>query len=197
MMDGPGSVVPLRFDLSELVQRSVATMYSHLVTRPTGRALRIGIESQITELGALCISVLDFRQVVVLDYSCADETIAKLLQRFQHADRPCEVYFVARGVSERHREPIEAVLKRQGLALVAEMDGESTLLGEVGPFEERVWRALEQLTHAGAPELMAVLSPAGDENLEGALGALERRRLIARVPGAIPYHSLIALSTRT
>src|SRR5688500_15443890 len=110
MTDGPGSVVPLRFDLSELVQRSVATMYSHLVTRPTGRALRIGIESQITELGALCISVLDFRQVVVLDYSCADETIAKLLQRFQQPDRP-QVYFVARGVSERHREPIEAVLK--------------------------------------------------------------------------------------
>jgi hypothetical protein len=197
MTDGPGSVVPLRFDLSELVQRSVATMYSHLVTRPTGRALRIGIESQITELGALCISVLDFRQVVVLDYSCADETIAKLLQRFQQSDRPCEVYFVARGVSERHREPIEAVLKRQGLALVAEMDGESTLLGDVEAFELKVWRALEQLTHAGAPELLTVLSPASDENLEGALGVLERRRLIARVPGPTPYYSLIALSTRT
>ncbi|NIQ53719.1 MAG: hypothetical protein GWN71_09965, partial [Gammaproteobacteria bacterium] len=68
-----GPVVPLRFDLSDLVKRSVATLYSHLVTRPTGQALRLGIESQISELGALCLTVLDFSEVVVLDYSCADE----------------------------------------------------------------------------------------------------------------------------
>jgi hypothetical protein len=76
-------VVPLRFDMSDMVRRSVATLYSHLVTRPTGRRLRLGIEAQITELGALCITVLDFSEVVVLDYSCADETVAKLIQRFQ------------------------------------------------------------------------------------------------------------------
>ena len=36
-------VVPFSFDLSTLVQRSVASLYSHLVTRPTGRALRLSV----------------------------------------------------------------------------------------------------------------------------------------------------------
>src|SRR5690606_34547844 len=89
-MIGPNRVVPLRFDLSDLVRRSVASLYSHLVTRPTGQALRIGIESQIAELGAICVSILDFTQVIVLDYSCADETVAKLLMRYQQPDRPAE-----------------------------------------------------------------------------------------------------------
>ena len=102
-MHGPGHVIPFSFDLSSLVQRSVASLYSHLVTRPTGRALRLGIESQIGEIGSVCLSVLDFTQVVVLDYSCADEAVAKLIQRYQAADRPADAYFVARGLGEQHR----------------------------------------------------------------------------------------------
>ena len=86
-MNGVGPVVPsFCFDLSTLVRRSVASLYSHLVTRPTGQALRLGIESQICELGTPCVSVLDFSQVAVLDYSCADETVAKLLKRYQQPD---------------------------------------------------------------------------------------------------------------
>ena len=85
-----GNVVPLRFDMSDMVRQTVATLYSHLVTRPTGQALRLGIEAQITELGALSINVLDFSEVVVLDYSCADETVAKLIKRFLLPDRPAE-----------------------------------------------------------------------------------------------------------
>jgi anti-sigma regulatory factor (Ser/Thr protein kinase) len=90
MSPGNGSIVSIRFDLSELVRRSIATLYSHLVTRPTGRAIRMGIEAQIAEMGTPCVSVLDFSDVVVLDYSCADETVARLIARFQAADRPGE-----------------------------------------------------------------------------------------------------------
>ena len=36
-------MIPYSFDLSSLVKRSVASLYSHLVTRPTGRALRLGL----------------------------------------------------------------------------------------------------------------------------------------------------------
>src|SRR5687768_7069016 len=99
----PGQVVPFSFDLHTLVQRSVASLYSHLVTRPTGRALRLGIETQIGDIGTVCLSVLDFTQVVVLDYSCADEVVAKLIQRYAAEDRPADAYFVARGLGEQHR----------------------------------------------------------------------------------------------
>jgi hypothetical protein len=186
-------VTPLRFDLSELVQRSVATLYSHLVTRPTGRALRIGIEAQITELGTLCVSVLDFTQVVVLDYSCADETVAKLIQRFQAEDRPADVYFVARGVSERHRDPIEEALKRHGLSLVAEMqDTGFILLGEATSFERDVWDALHQLGR-GAAEDVAGAVRAPFPEVCNALGALEKRRVVMNVGDATGYASLPSL----
>src|SRR5688500_20128594 len=89
-MNHPAGVIPVAFNLSTLVQRSVASLYSHLVTRPTGQALRLGIESQIGELGNFCVSVLDFSNVIVLDYSCADEVVAKLIQRYQRDDRRSE-----------------------------------------------------------------------------------------------------------
>ena len=114
-MNSSGNVIPFSFDLSTLVQRSVASLYSHLVTRPTGRALRLGIESQIGEIGSVCLSVLDFTQVVVLDYSCADEAVAKLIQRYQMADRPADAYFVARGLGEQHRDPRQVAVVRLGI----------------------------------------------------------------------------------
>jgi hypothetical protein len=160
----PGHVVPFSFDLSSLVQRSVASLYSHLVTRPTGRALRMGIESQIGEIGSACLSVLDFTQVVVLDYSCADEAVAKLIQRYQAADRPADAYFVARGLGEQHRHPIEEVLVRHRLTLVAELAGEFVLLGSTTELERAAWHALQQLRAGAARDVAARLraAPAGD-----------------------------------
>jgi hypothetical protein len=181
-MSRPGDVIPFSFDLSLLVQRSVASLYSHLVTRPTGRALRLGIESQIGELGEACVSVLDFTQVVVLDYSCADEAVAKLLQRFLGADRPVDAYFVARGLGEQHREPIEVVLERHHLALVAERADGYDLLGFAAPLERAAWTVVEHARHTTAPSVARCLDI--DAALADAtLGALASRRVLLSVPG--------------
>jgi hypothetical protein len=51
MADG-ARLVPVRFDLSALVTRSVATFYSQLVTRPTGQALRLDLSVLTTRSGA-------------------------------------------------------------------------------------------------------------------------------------------------
>jgi hypothetical protein len=185
-----GDVVPLRFDMSDMVRRSVATLYSHLVTRPTGQALRLGIEAQIAELGALCLTVLDFSEVVVLDYSCADETVAKLIQRFQREDRPAEAYFIARGVDDRHRETIESVLARQDLAIAAELgDGEVTLLGEVGALERAAWEALGDLARGGVGEVAERLD-ASEGETRAALESLARRRVVARIDIPRTYFAL-------
>ncbi len=189
----PGDVASLSFDLSALVRRSVATLYSHLVTRPTGRALRLGIESQLEELGGPSLSILDFRQVVVLDYSCADEIVARLLRRFQGADRPGDVYFLARGVAERHREPIEEVLLRHGLALVAELDqGDVALLGAAPDFHRAAWAALERLRRAHAEEVAVALA-ASAADTAAALDALAARRLAVAARAQAPYVALTAL----
>lgn len=185
-----GHVIPLRVDMSDMVRRSIATLYSHLVTRPTGQALRLGIETQITELGALCLTVLDFTEVAVLDYSCADEIVAKLIQRFQREDRPAEAYFLARGIEDRHRETIEAVLGRQGLAITAELaEGGVVLLGEVPPAEREAWDALEAMGRA-APAEVAARTGAGEADSGRALESLARRRVVARIDIPRTYYAL-------
>jgi hypothetical protein len=191
-MSDVGPVVPLRFDLSDLVKRSVATLYSHLVTRPTGQALRVGIESQISELGARCLTVLDFSEVVVLDYSCAEETVAKLLQRFQRQDRPADAYFVARGVDDRHQDTLDAVLARQGLTMVAELVEGPELLGHATPVEAAVWSALQRMTRGDA---CAIAAEAGypEATAASALDDLAHRRTIMRVDIPRTYFALTPL----
>lgn len=191
-MSDLGPVVPLRFDLSDLVKRSVATLYSHLVTRPTGQALRVGIESQISELGALCLTVLDFTEVVVLDYSCAEETVAKLIQRFQREDRPADAYFIARGVDDRHRETLETVLERQGLTLVAELEGGPRLLGHTTPVEDAAWGALQRLDRADAASVAAD-AEYPEPTVTEALDDLARRRVLVRVDIPRTYFALTGL----
>src|SRR3954471_9417168 len=128
-------------------RRSVTSLFSNLVTRPTGRAIRSGVESQIAEMegpaATPCLSILDFSQVRVLDYSCADEIVAKLLLRFTGDERPCEAYFVVLGVQEHHEEVIEAVLERHSLLLVPRDDaGAVKLLGAATPLHRAAWDTL-------------------------------------------------------
>jgi hypothetical protein len=189
-MNDLGHIVPLRVDMSAMVRRSIATLYSHLVTRPTGQALRLGIETQITELGALCLTVLDFSEVAVLDYSCADEIVAKLIKRYQREDRPAEAYFLARGIEDRHRETIEAVLGRQGLAITAELaDGSVVLLGDASSAERAAWGILEVLGRA-APGEVAARTGVEESESARALESLARRRVVARIDIPRTYFAL-------
>jgi hypothetical protein len=133
----------ITIDVGEVLQRSVTSLYSSLVTRQTGRAVRMAIETQLHGAGARSLSLIDFSEVVVIDFSCADEVVAKLLRRFLD-DEACDAYFVFRGVLEPHRDQIETVLERQGLAAVIEnRPGRFTLAGVRSESEERVWVALE------------------------------------------------------
>lgn len=185
-------IVPVAFDLSTLVPRSVASLYSHLVTRPTGQALRLGIESQIRELGSFCVSVLDFSQVVVLDYSCADEVIAKLIMNFQRDDRSNDAYFVVRGLAEEHTDPIEEVLVRHQLALVAEIDGGYVLLGHASPGERDVWSELQKHGN-GEPHELARFIGYNERETSAALTALHQRRTILRPSNSPRFYSLTTL----
>ncbi len=187
-------VVPFHFDLSDHVRRSVATLYSHLVTRPTGQALRMGIESRIRESEGPCVSVLDFTEVVVLDYSCADETVAKLVRRYCSEDRPAPAYFLARGVAPHHRETLETVLIRQGMALVAEVLGVGArLLGYASELEHAVWRAVED---GGSLSPADLAGRVPDPGAVDAARILVQRRVV--VPGADgQLHSLSRLALLT
>ncbi len=179
-------------DVRELLERSVANLYSHLVTRPTGRAVRMAIERQLDQLSGPALSLVDLSSVSVLDYSCADEVVAKLLTRFAREDVAHETFFVFRGIKVHHREPIEAVLERHGLAAVAETSPERfELLGMTDSEHERtLWNRLERSGTVPADQVGRLVE--GGELREG-LERLLSRRLLFRHPLRGDLHALSTL----
>ncbi len=174
-------VSPLAIDLSELSCRTVTSFYSNLITRPTGRAVRMGVESQIAEVDGerhFCLSILDFSQVRLLDYSCADEIVAKLLLRYAPADRPAEAFFLARGLQEHHAEALDAVLERHSLLFAAEgAAGLHTLLGPCDPLQRACWTMLAGVGRASAAQVAAA-SGIAEDAVAAALAALAAHRVV-------------------
>ena len=170
-------------DLSTVLRRTVCDLYSDLVTRPTGAAVRDGIEKQLSELGDRSLTVIDFSHVGLLDYSCADEIVAKLLMRYAADSAPRDAYFLFRGVSDSHLDAIETVLERHGLAIVAQADdGSVMLVGTLDDPERRTWQAMYKLGRAMSADLAREAGLAPDQ-MERVLGALCKRRLAMELDG--------------
>ena len=171
-------------DVSSLLRKSVCELYSNLVTRPTGAAVRCEIEQELDRIGERALTIIDFSHVKLLDYSCADEIVAKLLLQYVSVDGPRrEVYFVFRGINESHMDAIEAVLKRHDLALVSQLaDGASRLIGDIGADERLAWETMTRLGAAQTTEF-AIAAGLETEEAESMLDTLWRRRLVIRYDG--------------
>jgi hypothetical protein len=181
---------PIAIDVGEVLQRSVTSLYASLVTRPTGRAVRMAIETQLRGAGTLSLSLIDFSEVVIIDFSCADEVVAKLLQQFLD-DKARDAFFVFRGVHEPHRDQIEVVLSRQRLAAVIESDpGSFSLVGVRTDAEARVWERIESL---GTLDEEAVARTFEDDDDQAALSSLVSRGLVFRSPESGRLHALSRL----
>lgn len=204
----------IAIDVSSVLRRTVCDLYSNLVTRPTGAAVRTEIEQLLLDAAAPVavgaatgegasgatepaetrrpalgtLTVIDFTHVNLLDFSCADEVVAKLLLRFADASAAAEAatrpaYFLFRGVRDEHLEAIEIVLERYGLALVAvATHGEAILVGRVDDGEREAWHAVHRLGRAGVEELASEIGADAD-TVARLLEALWRRRLVMRYEG--------------
>jgi len=185
-------VDPVSIDVGHLVRRNVASLYSSLVTRPTGQAVRLAIENVLAEeVGPFSLSIIDLSEVTIIDFSCADEVVAKLLLRYLGDERPKNAFFVFRGIKELHRGPIEVVLDRQALAIVAEGDaGAFHLIGPVSPAEEDAWRGLERRGFVPGGDVGRVFP---DPGAREALKSLAERRVAFRNPVTGDFWSLSSL----
>src|SRR4051812_45250246 len=133
-------------NLSEVLKETISCeLYSNLVTRPTGAAVRGAIERLLAETSGKAMTVIDLSQVSMIDFSCADEVIAKLLLRYAADDAPGEVYFVFKGIGDDHWVAVEAVLDCHGLAVVLETPDGFALAGPVTEHEIRAWEAVRLL----------------------------------------------------
>jgi hypothetical protein len=133
-------------DVHAVLQESVSGVYADLVTRPTGRVVRERIEQAIS-VGAGVVARVDFTGVGCIDYSCADEIVAKLLR-----GRPAVL--LLSGITDAHREAIEPVLAGHGLAALVEgPNGTLETLGAPAAaavlLEELVTRRLAARTPGG------------------------------------------------
>lgn len=170
-------------DISSVLRQTLACdLYSNLVTRTTGAAVRGQIEQLLSEAGERALTVIDFSQVSMIDFSCADEVVAKLLMRYADDTRPQDAYFLFRGVTEHHFDAIEAVLERHGLALAMEHADGVQLMGVLSDVERSAWDATYRLGKVTAEDLAEEIGSDVEQTLS-ALEALYRLRLIMRVEG--------------
>lgn len=138
-------VRPMSIDVYAVARRAVASMGRHLVTRPTGRAVRAAIEQRLAGTRPALVLFLDLRRIQVIDFSCADEVVAKLVLRYLTPDRPRNVFFLLRAVETLHRHAVEEVLSRHRLAAPCDVGGRRfELLGHVGQAERGAWTTLER-----------------------------------------------------
>ena len=139
--------------LGSLLREAVAAPYRNLVTRSTGAAVRTRIEETLASSNCLT-ALLDFSDIELLDLSCADEVVAKLLLAVQRA------YFVVlQGLREDQREAIEHVLVHHRLAVAAVPPGsrEPRLLGWVRADSRQAFACVCERGPIGVLELCRVL----------------------------------------
>ena len=142
--------------------------------------MRGAIERLLSETEAQALTVIDMSQVSMIDFSCADEVIAKLVMKYSGDEAPGEVYFVFRGIGDDHWVAVEAVLERHGLAVVLETGDGYALAGPVSENEIRAWDAVRLL--GPAPAVAVAQEIACDPaEMERTLEDLWRRRVLVKL----------------
>lgn len=176
----------MHIDVSSVLRQTLSCeLYSNLVTRPTGAAVRTQIEALLADSRERTLTVIDFSHVGMIDFSCADEVVAKLLLRYVSPEREDrEAYFLFRGVTDDHWDAIEAVLERHRLALVLEAadGGGAHIVGIVDDGERVAWNKVYELGRTAPADLAMALGSAEDDCAR-TLDGLHRRRLLMRFDG--------------
>jgi len=171
-------------DVGSVLRRTVCDLYSNLVTRPTGAAVRREIETVLLGLDSPSLTVIDFSQVGLLDFSCADEVVGKLLDGVRRQVIVTDAYVLVRGVRDDHLEAIEAVMQRYDLAVIVEAeDGAWHVVGSLSEKMRRALDAVHQCGRALPADLAARLEEPASAVTES-LDELCARRLVMRDEGA-------------
>lgn len=169
-----------KLNLYILLKEELGNGSKDLVTRPSGQAVRERIERDIEKEPEGTVIALDFSHIGVIDYSCADEIVAKLVSRLlsgEYGDR----YLVLAGLNENQQENIEVALERKSLPVVAETrEGKRIVLGNLNNYLKDTLDFISVNKKASAKDLAEArkLEP----NTSGTrLLNLYKKRLVKRV----------------
>jgi hypothetical protein len=168
-----------KYDLSKFLKEELGNGSKDLVTRQSGETIRRRIERDIEKELEGTVIALDFSKIGIIDYSCADEIIAKLVSRLLSGEYGDKYLFLA-GLNENQEENIEVALERKDLAIVVEMrDGNRTLIGNLNNYLKETLDFIRKKKKVSAKDLSAGLKL--EANTSGTrLLNLHKKRLVRR-----------------
>ncbi|MFQ5963738.1 MAG: hypothetical protein ACE5KZ_05585 [Candidatus Scalinduaceae bacterium] len=168
-----------KYDLYKILKEELKNGSSDLVTRPSGQVIRRRIEEDIVKEGDRVVVALDFSKIGVIDYSCADEIVAKLVSRLlggEYGDK----YIVLTGLNENQKENIEVALERKGLAIMAKTrNNKKIFLGNINNYLKQTLDLILEKDKITARELSDIMKL--EANTSGTrLLNLHKKRLVKR-----------------
>lgn len=169
-----------RYDLYKFLREELKNGSSDLVTRQSGQVIRGRIERQIEKEKNGEVIALDFSNIGIIDFSCADEVVAKLVSRLlsgEYGDK----YFVLTGLNENQKENIEVALERKDLAIMVGIrNGRKSLIGSLNNYLKETLDSILKRDRITARELSEAMKL--EMNTSGTrLLNLHKKRLIKRM----------------
>jgi hypothetical protein len=167
------------YNLYSFLKEELKNGSSDLVTRQSGQVIRGRIEREIQQERDGEIIALDFSQIGIIDYSCADEIIAKLISRLL-ANEYGNKYVLLAGVNDNQKENIEVALERKDLAVMAELrNGVKVLIGNLNNYLKETLELIITRNKISAKDLSETMKL--EANTSGTrLLNLHKKRLVRR-----------------
>jgi hypothetical protein len=170
----------ITYNLYKLLKEELKNGSSDLVTRQSGQTIRSRIERDLENEKDGEVIALDFLKIGVIDYSCADEIVAKLTSRLlsgEYGDK----YVVLTGLNENQKENIEVALERKELAVMAEMrNGTRILLGTLNNYLKQTLNLILKKGKITAKDLSEAMKL--EANTSGMrLLNLHKKRVVKRI----------------
>jgi hypothetical protein len=167
------------YNIYKFLKEELKNGSSDLVTRPSGQVIRERIERDIEKEKNGEVIALDFSKVGIIDYSCADEVVAKLISRLlsgEYGDK----YIILIGLNENQKENIEVALERKELAVMAGMrNGKKILIGSLNNYLKETLNLILKKGEITAKELSEAMKL--EMNTSGTrLLNLYKKRLVKR-----------------
>src|SRR3989339_1045510 len=168
------------YNLYKLLKEELKNGSNDLVTRTSGQVIRERIERDIAQEEEGAVIALDFSKIGIIDYSCADEIVAKLISRLlsgEYGDK----YITLIGLNENQKENIEVALERKELAVMAQMkDERKILLGSLNNYLKETLNLILKKGKITAKDLSESMKL--EANTSGTrLLNLYKKRLVKRV----------------
>jgi hypothetical protein len=165
--------------MADIFRRAVEAPELHMVTRDTGRRVRAEAARVIGGLEEGGLLTLDFDGVGIIDYSCADEFLAKLLTRLI-AGEYGEKYVCLSNLNASQEENIAVALEKKRLStLLANPDSTWKCLGILKPYLRQTLDLVMDRDTVSARELCTLLSLALNTSSTRLIN-LHRQRLVIR-----------------